>query len=420
MTHPLKGDSERDKLRDASRGERLQRVMADAGVASRRACEELIREGHVKVNGRTVTDLPVWVDPAEDHIVVKGRPLQPVAGPVYVMLNKPTRTLCAASDEPGADRLTVIDLVQHYSKARLFPVGRLDYDTTGLLILTNDGDLAHKLTHPRFGGLRVYEAIVAGIVKQDELNELNRRLSRSRKADAIVPIEMIDVDDGRSVLRITLQESRGKSVQDLLAKLGHHVKKLERIGFGPLKLSGVPVGQWRDLEKREVIALKRSTKPGANATLLLEAPRLKSSRDKGKKRAPGTRRSPNASGPSRRRTGSAPAARPAGRPTGKPAGTSASTPGRPTTRPTGNPAARPTGKPSGRPLGKPSAKPNAKPSAKPGAKPAGKPSGKPGGRPTSQPGGKPGGKPGSRPGSRPSAGPQNRSKGSFGANRKRP
>lgn len=290
VEHPLKGT---DELRDASRGERLQRVMADAGVASRRACEDLIREGKVRVNGRVVTDLPIWVDPAEDTIVVNGRPLRPAAEPVYVMLFKPARTLAASADEPGADRRTVLDIVKHPSGARLFPVGRLDYDTTGLILLTNDGDIAHKLTHPRFGVQRVYEAVVAGIVTPPALAELNRRLAprpprkgkKPAQADTTPPIEILDVSDGRTLLRVTLRGSAGGSVQELLGKLGHHVKHLERVGFGPLVLTGLAAGQWRDLERREITALKRSLQPGAAAPAVPQ--RRKKATAQGKGRKPG-------------------------------------------------------------------------------------------------------------------------------------
>ena len=217
----------------------------------------MIKEGKVTVNGRVITDLPCWVDPSSDRIEVRGRPIRPVADHVYVMLNKPARTLSAASDEPGADRTTVVDLVRHPSGARLFPVGRLDYDTTGLILLTNDGDLTHRLTHPKFGGIRVYDAVVAGIVPPRSLEELNRRLGGSRRAaDAPPPVQIVGFDDGRTLLRLTILEGRAKAVQDLLAKLGHHVKHLDRVAFGPLSLSGIARGEWRELNRREIADLR--------------------------------------------------------------------------------------------------------------------------------------------------------------------
>lgn len=288
MHHPIKGPAKgrsrpEDEYRDASRGERLQRVLADAGVASRRACEQLIKDGQVRVNGRVLTDLPIWVDPSQDRILVEGRPIKPAEDPVYVMLNKPPRTLCAVSDEPGADRLTVVDLVRHHSGARLYPVGRLDYDAMGLLLLTNDGDLAHKLTHPRFGGLRVYEAAVSGVVPPRTMQELNRRLAgRSKDKGDPAPVSIVGFEDGKTVLRVTVRESRGRSVQDLLAKIGHHVKRLERIAFGPLLLKGIARGEWRDLERHEIVALKRgATEPVA----LPERARLASKAGKRKPRS---------------------------------------------------------------------------------------------------------------------------------------
>lgn len=342
MAHPLRGNSDAENLRDSTRGERLQRVMADAGVASRRACEELIKEGHVTVNGRTITDLPCWVDPATDRIMVKGRPLRPASDHVYIMLNKPTRTLCAASDEPGADRATVVDLVKHHSKARLFPVGRLDYDTTGLLLLTNDGDLTHRLTHPRFGGLRVYDAVVSGVVPPRALEELNRRLgAKKRPADAPAPIQIIGFDDGRTLLRITIIESRGGTVQDLLGKLGHHVKHLDRVAFGPLTLTGLARGQWRELERREVAALRS----GATAPAEPPKARVRKSRPSGSNRRPNARPGagpkPPRGRPERAGSPSAPASRPPARSEARPPA------GRPANRrPT---AERPMNRPDGRP-----------------------------------------------------------------------
>lgn len=270
------------------------------------------------MNGRVLTDLPIWVNPKEDRILVSGRPIKPAEDPVYVMLNKPPRTLCAVSDEPGADRLTVVDLVRHHSGARLYPVGRLDYDAMGLLLLTNDGDLAHKLTHPRFGGLRVYEAAVAGVVPPRTMQELNRRLSgRSKGKGEPDPVSIVGFEDGKTVLRVTVRESRGRSVQDLLAKTGHHVKRLERIAFGPLLLKGIARGEWRELERHEIAALKRgATDPAA----LPERARLASKAGKRKPRSssrPGSARSAASRPGSSRPTGSKPS-KPGSRPDARP------------------------------------------------------------------------------------------------------
>ncbi|GAB4384791.1 MAG: pseudouridine synthase [Phycisphaerales bacterium] len=242
--------------------------MAEAGVASRRECERLIEAGAVEVNGQVVTQLPVFVDPAVDRIVVEGRPIrrQPERK-LYLLLNKPARTLTTLADEPGADRRTVMDLVDHPQKARLFPVGRLDYDTTGLLLLTNDGELANRLTHPRFGVPKTYRAVVKGHVEDEAIAELERGIYLAdRKAGkttgasrtAHVEVRIISRQRDRTVLELTLREGRNRQVRRLLAAVGFPVRKLERIAMGPLSLKGVARGQWRELDRHEIRALKRA------------------------------------------------------------------------------------------------------------------------------------------------------------------
>lgn len=256
-----------EELTDAARGERLQRVMADAGVASRRACEEMIEQGLVEVNGHLVTELPVWVNPEVDTIVVDGRPLRPRERIVYVLLNKPTRTLTTAKDEPGSERRTVVDLVDHPERARLVPVGRLDYDTTGLLILTNDGDLANRLTHPRYGVSKTYRATVKGRIDPGAIGELEEGIYLAeRKAGhtvggartSRVELRVIFVDRDKTILEITLREGRNRQVRRMLAAVGYPVKKLERIAMGPLSLKGVARGAWRELTAPEIKSLKRA------------------------------------------------------------------------------------------------------------------------------------------------------------------
>jgi pseudouridine synthase len=252
---------------DASRGERLQRVLADAGVGSRRACEELIEAGEVEVNGQVVSELPAWVDPEEDRIVVEGRPLPRPERKLYVLLNKPARTLSTAKDEPGADRRTVTDLVDHPGASRLFPVGRLDYDTVGLILLTNDGELANRLTHPRYGVPKTYRVVVKGVLGEDAGAELERGIFLAqRKAGetvggertAGVEIKVLSQSRSNTTLEMTLREGRNRQVRRMLAAVGYPVKTLERIGMGPLRLKGVQRGAWRELTRDEVWALKRS------------------------------------------------------------------------------------------------------------------------------------------------------------------
>lgn len=241
--------------------------MADAGIASRRDCERMIEEGLVEVNGTLVADLPAWVDPESDRIVVDGKVLPPPARHIYIMLNKPTRTLTSSRDEPGSDRTTVLDLVNHPGAGQLFPVGRLDYETTGLLLLTNDGDLANRLTHPRYGVPKTYRAVVKGRVELDAIAALedgvkmtDRKDGRTIGASKTGPVEVAIVhrEADSTVLEVMIREGRNRQVRRMLALLGFPVKKLERIGMGPLQLKGVQRGFWRELTRIEIGALRRA------------------------------------------------------------------------------------------------------------------------------------------------------------------
>ncbi|TVQ31852.1 MAG: rRNA pseudouridine synthase [Phycisphaeraceae bacterium] len=278
------GDSpshESDPLRDASRGIRLQKALADAGIASRRRCEELIEEGLVTVNGRLVTELPAWVDPVEDEIAVDGRviarPAKKAGGRrlIYVMLYKPKNTLSAASDPSG--RRTVADLVRFPGGVRLFPVGRLDYDTVGLILLTNDGEMANLLTHPRYGVHKLYRATVRGRVADEDLSKLEegvylaerkaaRQAGRKKigaKRTAHVGISIVKRDAERTVLELKLEEGRNRQVRRMFASVGHPVRKLIRVGMGPVRLTGLRVGEWRELTRDEVSRLRKTVDQAA-------------------------------------------------------------------------------------------------------------------------------------------------------------
>ncbi|MEM9372633.1 MAG: pseudouridine synthase [Planctomycetota bacterium] len=252
---------------DASRGERLQRVLADAGIGSRRACEALIESGEVAVNGVLVASLPAWVDPDEERIVVEGRPLPKPERKTYLLLNKPPRTLSTLKDEPGADRRTVAELVDHPAVNHLFPVGRLDYDTVGLVLMTNDGALANKLTHPRYGVPKTYRVLVRGALDPEAIAELERGIYLAeRKAGATVgarrtsrvELALIHQDREGTVLELTLREGRNRQVRRMMAAVGYPVRKLERVGMGPIRLKGVARGAWRELTRDEIRALRRA------------------------------------------------------------------------------------------------------------------------------------------------------------------
>jgi pseudouridine synthase len=237
--------------------ERLQKLLSMAGVASRRASEELILQGRVEVNGETVRTLGSKADPATDTIKVDGRKLRFDARPRYILLNKPKNVVTTRKDPEG--RRTVIELLKGV-REYVYPVGRLDYDSEGLLLLTSDGDLAAQLTHPRHAVERVYEAIVVGSPAEEDLEKLRRGifLDGSRTAPAEVR-RAGTVGKGRqdlSKLIITLQEGRNRQVRRMCASIGHSVRKLTRTRMGPIKLGDLRPGHWRDLTPREVEKLK--------------------------------------------------------------------------------------------------------------------------------------------------------------------
>ena len=254
--------NEARQFADASRGTRLHKVLADAGIASRRACERLVAEGAVEVNGITVTESPAWVDPARDRITVHGRRVKAPPAHVYVMLFKPRGVVCTSSGSESRRR--AIDLVKHPSRARLFPVGRLDVDSSGLLLLTNDGELANRLTHPRYHLAKVYEVTVKGEVSDKDIQRLTKGLyladprGQTGAKTAHSRVRLLRRDRNRTRLHVELREGRNRQVRRMLARVGHPVKRLRRVQVGPLKLKGLRVGEWRPLTSRELTALKRA------------------------------------------------------------------------------------------------------------------------------------------------------------------
>jgi 23S rRNA pseudouridine2605 synthase len=236
--------------------QRLQKVLSQAGIASRRAAERLIAEGRVTLNGSTVREMGVKADPSVDDIRVDGRRVKSAARPRYLLLNKPKGFVTTRSDPQR--RPTVIDLVSGV-REYVYPVGRLDYDSEGLLLLTNDGDLAAKLTHPRHGVERTYEARVAGMPDGEALDRLRRGipLDGHRTLPAKVVLVHEKRRDGNGLLRITIREGRNRQVRRMCEAVGHPVQSLRRVRFGPLEGRGLGVGQWRELTSEEVEKLKR-------------------------------------------------------------------------------------------------------------------------------------------------------------------
>lgn len=234
--------------------ERLHKFMARCGVASRRACETLIAEGRVQVNGRTVTEPGFQVDPATDEVRVDGRVLRPVVQLHYLMLHKPAGYVTTASDPQG--RPTVMELVP--AMPRLYPVGRLDLDTEGLLLLTNDGPLAHRLTHPRYGVPKLYRAKVAGLVVPEALERLRTGVLLDDGPTAPARVRLLRQETGTALLELELKEGRKRQVRRMCAAVGHPVLHLRRVGFGPLRLGRLPKGAYRPLTPDEVARLRRA------------------------------------------------------------------------------------------------------------------------------------------------------------------
>lgn len=233
--------------------ERLQKIMARAGIASRRKCEELILAGQVEVNGEVVRTLGAKADPAVDEIKVAGRLIREEAK-AYYLFNKPKGVITSVSDPQG--RRVVADFFTGV-KERVYPVGRLDYDTEGLLILTNDGDFANKLMHPSSHIPRTYIAVVKGIPHGTALERLASGISLEDGMTVPAEVEYRDVDPDKNeaAIEITIYEGRNRQVRRMFEAIGHPVKRLRRVRFGSLTLDGLPRGKYRRLAPEEVQTL---------------------------------------------------------------------------------------------------------------------------------------------------------------------
>ncbi len=235
--------------------QRLQKVLAAAGVDSRRNCEELILEGAVRVNRKVVDTLPVFVDPEKDVITVNGRRIQ-AARKVYFLLNKPKGVICTNSDPEGRKR--AIDLVR--TDERVFCVGRLDADTTGLIIVTNDSELTNKLTHPRYGLSKKYVVKVKGEISGDAVEKLKKGVWLAEGKTGHAAIKVLKRNYKESLIEITLQQGLNRQIRRMLARVGVRVKSLKRAQIGRLTAKGLGVGQSRRLSEAEVRSLRRAAK----------------------------------------------------------------------------------------------------------------------------------------------------------------
>jgi 23S rRNA pseudouridine2605 synthase len=271
------------------RGIRLQKAMADAGIGARRDCEDMITAGRVRVNGKAVMTLPSFIDPANDAVELDGERIKfpqttieksSTGTPTvverkftYVLVSKPKGTITTTNDPEG--RRNVLDLLPPTMRAeeRLFPIGRLDADSTGLLLITNDGDLAFQLTHPKFGVTKEYRVLCAGLATDEQLQQLKRGMylitptadgTKNSKRAAIESVRILKrfVDRARgdrTLLSVTLREGHNREIRRMLARVGLKVRELERVAIGPLKAPELKPGQVKLLGKRDVDRLREAT-----------------------------------------------------------------------------------------------------------------------------------------------------------------
>ena len=233
---------------------RLQKYLADCGVASRRASEKLISDGRISVNGEIVTQMGFIVDEENDEVKFDGRIVKPVSRKIYIMLNKPAGYVTTVSDDKG--RPTVLELVSDIQD-RLFPVGRLDYDTEGLLILTNDGDLTYKITHPKNQIKKTYVAEVTGNITMETINSLRRGVVIDGYKTMPAEVEVVGATKLGTKLEITITEGRNRQVRKMFESCGCIVKRLKRIREAGLLLGHLPTGKWRKLSQSEINMLKK-------------------------------------------------------------------------------------------------------------------------------------------------------------------
>ena len=232
--------------------ERLQKIMANSGVASRRKCEELILSGRVTVNGKVAGVLGTKVNPQKDIIKVDGRKITAEKRKIYIMLNKPRGYVTTALDPEGRKKVT--DLVKDLD-GRIFPVGRLDMDTEGLLLLTNDGELAYRMTHPKFKVKKTYHVKIEGLPTEENLIRLAEGIELEDGMTAPARLTVLRTEKDKTLVEITIREGRKRQVRRMFDQIGHRVIHLKRVRFGPLSLGRLKKGSFRELTPRELASL---------------------------------------------------------------------------------------------------------------------------------------------------------------------
>ena len=231
---------------------RINKYLSGCGIDSRRKCEGLVLDGKVKINGKVVTALATDVKDG-DSVTVDGRAVSPRANKTYIMLNKPKGCVCTVSDDRG--RKTVLDFVK--VNRRVFPIGRLDYDTEGLLLLTDDGELSNKITHPRNGIKRTYSVRVEGEPSDAELKKLRNGVTYNGVTYGAAIVEVVGKEKDGTKLSITVTEGKNHEIRNMIESLGRRVMFLKRVAIGDLRLGGLKRGEWRYLDDGEIDYLKR-------------------------------------------------------------------------------------------------------------------------------------------------------------------
>lgn len=233
---------------------RLQKYMAMCGAASRRKAEELIRDGKVKVNGKTIREMGTKVEIGADKVELSGELLKYAEKKYYIMLNKPSGYVSTVSDQ--FERPTVIDLISEDISARIFPVGRLDYETEGLLLLTNDGDFTYRITHPKFRTDKTYIAVLKGGITIKGLAALRKGVDIGGYVTSPADVEILDAENGKTTVRIVIHEGKNRQVRKMFEAVGSKVEHLKRVKIGTVEIGNLPLGRWRYLTSHEINYLK--------------------------------------------------------------------------------------------------------------------------------------------------------------------
>ena len=227
---------------------RLQKYIAQCGIASRRAAEQLIADGKVSVNGKTVTEMGIKVS-SKDSVTVNGTQIKPEKRKYYILMNKPAGVLSSAKDDRG--RECVVDLIEGVN-ARLYPVGRLDYDTTGLILLTNDGEFMQRVTHPSFEIWKTYQAVVKGVPNESDVKRFSEGIVLDDGKTLPAVLDVVGYKGNNAIVEVSIREGRNRQVRRMLERIGHPVNSLTRISFGTLELGDLKPGKWRFVSQEEI------------------------------------------------------------------------------------------------------------------------------------------------------------------------